>query len=230
MGSLVRFFVAAPPVSPMLAATFAVIVLVAATVLAMEPSRGQTVVLPVLVLQLFAAASGFGGPARRGYYDLLLTSGAGRGRVAVAHWLASVAPGVCSWFAVAALERVLIGSRGAVLASGTCAAMFLLSTLPWALSVNLPRFSASVGWLLVAVMGATLVPGPDLQRWDGALSGSGAIPASAAILVYPVAIVGHDLRLSDLPIVAPALVVGAAALGAACWWIARADFPLEASQ
>ena len=42
------------------------------------PVSTADVLSPLLTLQMFAAASGFDLPARRGHYDLLLTSGVDR--------------------------------------------------------------------------------------------------------------------------------------------------------
>ena len=73
--------------------------------------QGVKTVAPVLLLQLFAAASGFMVPARRGHYDLLLTRGDSRLAIAVVHWAMSILPGVLSWFVLAAIERMYGGNE-----------------------------------------------------------------------------------------------------------------------
>lgn len=227
MRCLLRFFAIAPPVPPMMVVTFAALVLIASVVLILDRDRGTAVVIPILVLQMFATASGFGGPARRGYYDLPLTGGAGRLRLGILHWLWSAGPGLGAWLAVAAAERGVGPTRGAVLASGTCVAMFLMSTLPWALSVNMPRFAPSIAWLLLAVTGATLFP-----EWTvAAVTADASLPASPiATIVYPVLLVGRDVSVAGAMHVVTALGAGTAAVAAACCWICRAGFPLESSQ
>ena len=66
--------------------TFVVIVAVGVTGYRARPSRSAGAMVPVLLLQLFAASSGFEVPARRGHYDLLLTSGHHRIWMALVHW------------------------------------------------------------------------------------------------------------------------------------------------
>ena len=67
---------------------------------------GQTLLLPILLLQTFAVSTGFMGYARRGHFDLLFTCGAGRVQVAAIYWLLSALPGVASWLALAVLEII----------------------------------------------------------------------------------------------------------------------------
>jgi hypothetical protein len=105
---------------------------------------------PVLLLQLFSASSGFQIPARRGYYDLLLTSGTPRWQIAVAHCLASITPGITSWICVGMLELAAShGTRMAFATGGTCIAFFLMSAIAWAMATSISRAPAAVGWLLV---------------------------------------------------------------------------------
>lgn len=78
----VRFFRVVPPVSRLMVASFGVLTVCAGAALVVGPDRAARVVLPTLVLQAFAVSVGFTAVARRGYYDVLLTSGAGRLRAA----------------------------------------------------------------------------------------------------------------------------------------------------
>ena len=215
----------------MVGATFVIVVLTATVVLVVDARRGTAVVTPILVLQLFAAASGFGGAARRGYFDLLFTSGHSRAGIAMAHWLGSIAPGVVSWLAVAVIEQLTsAGARHSVLATGTCAAMLVVSTLPWALCVNLPRFAASVGWILVGVSLASLTP-QGLTGWmPMERLAEGSVPAAAAFVLYPFILAGRQIGGPDLTTVLPAIAVAVTSMVLACWWIGHADYPLEASQ
>ena len=231
MFPLFRFFIVTPPVPSLMIATFAAIVAVATGVLALDPLRGEAAMAPVLVLQLFAAASGFSMPARRGHYDLLLTSGRSRLLSVLAHWVVSVSPGVAAWVIVGMIELVMSGgSAWSVFAPGTCAALALVSTLPWALSATLPRFAASVGWLLAVVTIAAVAPPGEVERWVRAASGGAEPIAAAVFLLYPLAVVGRELGPAGWTIVAPGLTAASIAMIVSCRGLARADFPLEAAQ
>ena len=86
--------------------TFLVVVAIGGIAIARVPSRSADLMRPVLLLQLFAASSGFEVPARRGHYDLLLTSGHRRIWVALVHWAISIAPGVLAWLLLALVDAV----------------------------------------------------------------------------------------------------------------------------
>ncbi len=232
MTYLLRFFVVAPPMPVSMVGAFAATVTVGAFVLLVGAGHGQAAVTPVLVLQLFATSSGFAMPARRGHYDLLLTRGEGRVRAALAHWMLSAAPGVASWLAVGLIELAASGvTRSAAFSTGACAALVLVSTLPWALSIGLPRFAASIGWLLVLVIATATAPADAAEIWLRDAQGGRETPMAAVVfLLYPLSVVGRDLGPSESLVVVPALTVAACAMLAACRWIARADFPLEAAQ
>ena len=92
---LARFFVVLRVVPPAMLGAFALVTAVGGAALVIDVDHGIRTVAPVLLLQLFAAASGFCIPARRGHYDLLFTSGESRLSIAVMHWVMSVLPGVC---------------------------------------------------------------------------------------------------------------------------------------
>jgi hypothetical protein len=198
--------------------TFAVVILVSAVAVARDPVRSTGAMVPVLLLQLFAASSGFGVPARRGHYDLLLTSGHRRVSMALVHWATSIAPGVIAWLALAVVEGVASGgTKRGLLTSGTVAAMGLVSTLPWAITVRLPRYSGGIGWLLALAISSSVWP--SMQSWS-----------VWTFLVYPAGLVGHELGVRDAVIAAPALVLAVGSMAAACRWVSRASVPLEAAQ
>jgi hypothetical protein len=229
---LVRFFLVVPPISPLMLRTFAMLVLLAGGIVSLDPSRGAAAVTPVIVLQLFASSSGFAIPARRGHYDLLLTGGEGRLRLAAVHWGFSVAPGIAAWLVVSAIEAVAGGGiRAAAFAGGTWAALFLVSTLPWAIGVALPRFAASIGWLLVLVAAEAAAPGAGADSWlRSAWTMPSPYTAALAFLLYPVSAIGRPLGWTEAVTVAPALGASALAVLAALGWVVRSDFPLEAAQ
>ena len=213
--ALLRFFRVMPPLPPLLAGcfVFVVIVFVVATLAGVASPGSATV--PVLFVQLFAASSGFGTPARRGHLDLLFTRGERRVMIAAAHWFCSTVPGVAAWLLIVILE---LSTRSPPVASttGTAAAMAVVSTLPWAITATLPRFSGAIGWLL-ALVTASVVPA------------SRGAPGWLRFLIYPADAVGRDVLVRPLDVV-PALAVAAVATLAAVVWIERVDIPLEAAQ
>lgn len=229
--SPLRFFRIVPTQPTLIVWTFLVVVCIGAVAIAREPSRSAGAMVPVLLLQLFAASSGFEVPARRGHYDLLLTSGRLRVWMALVHWMTSSAPGVVAWLLLAGTEAALSSQpRPALLASGTFAAMGLVSTLPWAITVRLPRFSGGIGWLLaLAISTWVLASGHVVGRTPEATAGSFIWPAWE-FLVYPVVFVGRELTLDEGLIAAPALIVSVASMVTACRWVSRASIPLEAAQ
>lgn len=187
--------------------------------------------VPVLLLQLFGAASGFDVPARRGHYDLLFTSGCGRVSMALVHWGTSVAPGIISWLVLVVVEQVASGNAASrLLASGTLAALGLVSTLPWAITVRLPRFSGGIGWLLALAISTSVSPATGISVSRSSVEVESLLSSAWSFLVYPPGLVGHELLLSDVVTIAPALVLASGAMVAACRWVSRASVPLEAAQ
>ena len=229
---LVRFFHVVPPVPSMMTGTFAVLTLASGIAIVTNAGAATGALVPVLLLQAFAASSGFTLPARRGHYDLLFTRGNSRTSIALVHWASSIATGVASWLILAVLEQVVtVGTRATLVASGSCAAVFLVSTLPWATSVALPRFSGGIGWLLLAVTLATTFSSPVLGDWDATSTRIEDLVWPAwSFFVYPVAAVGHRLTRAQLMAALPALTLAVCAMVVACRWIARRDVPLEAAQ
>jgi hypothetical protein len=222
MRRTIAFFRIVPPVPPLLTSTFLVVTAVSAVVVIVEPSRSTGALTAIGLLQMFSSASGFAGPARRGYYDLLLTRGDRRLYIALAQWLMSIAAGLACWLALAGAEAIAAGNVQQALAPGTVVAMVLVSTVPWATTVALPRFAAAVGWLLVMVLAATIAPGLSLQSSVWAVR-------AAAVLLMPASLVGVRFPAGAL-VVIPALTSAALAMGVAFWWINSVDVPLEAAQ
>ncbi len=229
---LARFFVVVPPMPLLMLATFAVVTAVAIIVILLDPSRSSGALTPILLLQLFACASGFEVPARRGHFDLLLTHGIPRRLIVLGHWCASAMPGLVAWLAAATVAEVRgPGSDASLFSIGTTCAMLFVSTIPWAITVRLPRFSGAIGWLLLLAMLSLLMPpfrGLDLVRmgttWQAWLATAGAF------LVFPPALVGQSLGGHDALIVVPGAIVSIAAMDAAVWSTGRRDIPLEAAQ
>jgi hypothetical protein len=229
---LLRFFRVVSPVASMMTGTFAVLTMISAIVIAVDPGRSAKALVPVLLLQAFAASSGFAFPARRGHYDLLLTRGSSRTLIALVHWAISIVPGVASWLVLILFELAASGgASGHLSASGTCAAIFLVSTLPWAVTIALPRFSGGIGWMLVAVTTATTLSSDVFTRWTVASTRIEALAWPVwSFLIYPLGAVGRHLDKAEAMAVAPALTFAVVTLVTACRWAARRDVPLEAAQ
>ena len=229
---LLRFFRAVPPVPRLMVATFGAVTIAGALVVVFETTRAGAALTPVLLLQLFAASSGFSVPARRGHYDLLLTNGETRLCVAAAHWLASVLPGVAAWLLLAATELVTThAAQASLLASGSVAAMILVSTIPWAITVSLPRFAGAIGWLLVLALVAIALARERALELSATLAGGRSwIETILALLLYPPLLVGESFAGPQIFVVLPALLLAGGAMGYAFSWIRRSDIPLEAAQ
>lgn len=235
MGSwtlLFRFYRLVAPV-PALVTRLALAVVAACAVLALvAPAVTTAPLASLLVLQIFAASSGVVGPARRGYYDPLLSRGIGRGQILWGHWLASASPGAGCWAVVALLDEwTTRGTDGPrALASGSLVALWLASSVPWAATVALPRFAAAIAWLVVLVTLLTTLPSGQASL-VAALDGDAAAPWAAVVaLVYPMGLVGRTLSSAQWAVVAPSLVLSMLAPVLAFVWFTRADIPLEASQ
>ena len=217
MRDLFRFFRVVPPVPSLTRATFVVVTGASIVAVCIDPSLTAGTLKAVLVLQLFAVSSGFLPHARRGHYDLLLTRADGRVAIALAHWAMSAAAGIASWLTLVIVEMFVARGRATVgLTSGSIAAVFVLSTAPWAITALLPRFSGAIGWLAVFALGAAL------HR---------SLPVAAPIinLVYPLGMIGEDVGSHLTGAMLP-LGVSVVSMAAALFWIRRASIPLEAAQ
>lgn len=231
MAWLIRFFRVVPPVPPLVVALFAITSGATSVLIVTDQSRATAALTPVLVLQIFAASSGFIVPARRGYYDLLLTRVGGRIRVLLMHWMASVIPGVSSVFVLACVEMVVTANaRPATLSSGTLAALWLVSCIPWAVTTVLLRFAGGLGW--VVVLAATMAfLSSNQSDFVRILETSEPSYSSAFVfLVYPMGLAGQHLTPSQLLTVGPGLGAATLAVAAVCAWLHRTDIRLEAAQ
>ena len=117
-----------------------------------------------------------------------------------------------------------------LLASGTLAALGLVSTLPWAITMRLPRFSGGIGWLLALAISTSVWPSASVSIGQSSPDVGSLLSSAWGFLVYPAGLVGHELRLTDLGAIAPALVLACGSMVAACRWVSRASVPLEAAQ
>jgi hypothetical protein len=230
---MMRFFAVVPPMPLLMIGAFGTVTAAIAVIIAFDPSRARDALTPILLLQVFACASGFDVPARRGHYDLLLTHTGSRRLVLFGHWLASSCPGVVCWLLLAAACRIAAGPEagGLLVSTGSAAAVCLVSTIPWAATTRLPRFSGAIGWLLTAATLALATPqifspGAEhsMKDWSSWMWTAGTV------LLYPPLLVGRDLHATEALLAVPGLLVAAGALALALWSAERRDIPLEAAQ
>lgn len=212
---LIRFFCVVPPVPPLMHGAFAASAVAAAVALGLQATDPYGALAPVFLLQALAASSGFAVPARRGHYDLLLTSGVSRLRIGIAHLAASILPGIVCWMVMTALEAITSGGfPGVSLASGTLAALVIVSALSWAATVPLPRLTGGMIWLLIFVAPV-----------DHAL-----FPATASVLLLPWTLVGANvLAFGAMPVATASAVVVTAVVGALTW-VCRTDITLQVAR
>jgi hypothetical protein len=227
-----RFFAVVPPMPLLMIGTFGVVTAVVMVMVVFDPSRAPQALTPILLLQLFACSSGFDVPARRGHYDLLLTHGGSRRLVLLGHWAASACPGVICWVALAAMCLIAVGrDGGGLFTTGSTAAVCLVSTIPWAATLRLPRFSGAIGWLLVVAVLSLVVPEafsigaqPSTSDWKSWLQAAGTM------LVYPPVLVGRNLEGAEALAALPGQIVAISALTIGIWSAQWRDIPLEAAQ
>jgi hypothetical protein len=157
-----RFFAAVSPPPPVLVAVLGVLAAGAIAIETISPGGSDWVLASLLLVQLFAVATGFFRHATRGYYDPILV-GSSRPRLAILHFAVSAAPGLAAWIVTGAAEAVAARSLAVpALRAPGWVAFFLVSALPWAAGVRAPRFAPAILWLLVTasllVSGALLPP------------------------------------------------------------------------
>jgi len=203
----VRYFHVVPVVPPLFSAAFAIAVGAGALRLMSDASAAADALTPVLLLQLFVASSGFKFAARRGYYDLLLTSGTPRWQIALAHCVVSIAPGIVSWMCIAAVELVATAGRNSVsFAPVTCAAFVGASLMAWSVAVFSSRTATAVLWLLV--MSIPVIPRA----------------------VSPVQLLGAPWSSSTRVVAGASCAAAAIGFVVAVVYIVRGPTPLEAAQ
>lgn len=216
---LITFFRVVPPVPPWMTGALAITVVVAGAFLAARMTGPGEALAPVFLLHTLAASSGFAVPAARGHYDLLLTAGESRLRIGLAHWSASIAPGVAAWLAVAAIEALVNwGFPRVSLSSGTVVAVWVMSTLSWGLNVPLPRMTVGIFWLLAAVLTHGLT-------WQASPLWGALLP-----LARPGTLIGADLAGSEVGAVLPAVLVATTAAAGGLLWIQRTDISLQVAR
>jgi hypothetical protein len=223
---LVAFFRAAPPVTRPIALCLWAVAGLGGVAMAAGLASGATVLTPLLVLHIFAASSGFGLAARRGHYDLVLTRGVSLTGLMIAHWLASIAPGLAAWLAVAVVER-LAQTQPTAMSSGSVIAFLLASSLPWALTTPFPRFAAAIGWLVLLVTSLALVPSGQLHLLEALHAPHPSALGALAVVAYPMGLLGVDALQLPAGTISPAMACALMAMLGALAWHGRTEVPLE---
>lgn len=228
---MLRFFCLVAPLPPLMAPAMLAAGLVAAIGAGVDPDRAAPALAPLLLLQMFAAASGFMVPARRGHYDLLLTGGFNRGATAAVHWAVSALPGVAVYLA-AVMTTLIVneGEAGAIHGPGAWLALALVSTVPWAATVALPRFTGAIAWL-VSISVVVAILDADAALLVRPLEHDVPLALAAGLLALnPVALVGVEKSPQAAVVMLPLVLLAAGSLMAATVWASRQDVPLEAPQ
>jgi hypothetical protein len=210
-----RYFRVVPPIPALMTSSFVVITLVGAFSIAFNGHGGAAAAIPVIVLQAFGASTGFSASARRGYFDLLLARGEPRARIAFAQWLTAIMPGMLSWASLVVVQTLVHGTaNNQLMASGTLMALLMASTIPWAVTVGLPRFSGAIGWLMLVCLKTV----------------SGIVwPDPVHDVVFPIDVIGKNVT-GRPSVLVPATLISLISLTIAVWWVHRTDIRLEAAQ
>lgn len=211
---VVRYFHVVPPVPRLMMLSFAVLTVAGGALTTLADTATAGTAIPIFTLQAFAASTGFAVLARRGYFDLLVVRGQPRMRIAIVQWMLAVIPGACCWAVLAVLYAVGEGGTNPFLQAGTIVSFVMVSTIPWAANVALPRFSGAIGWLLLVCL---------------ADSGGVVWPDSVHEVIFPIALLGASLQ-GRWEVLTIAVALSLASMTIALTWVHRADIRLEAAQ
>ena len=136
-----------------------------------------------LYLQMFAVSSGFMPSARAGHFDPLLGGLASRVRSTAAHWLLSSVPGLAAWVVLGSVEWLISESGGAVaFRTSSLAAIALVSTVAWILTLPFSRWAGAVMWTASLVTVASTQSGGELLQAASVVPRAGSEPEGLATL------------------------------------------------
>jgi hypothetical protein len=184
---LIRFFSIVRPWHPLAVGGLLAAAAVGGLLLAGGRIQALEALAPVVLLQTLAASSGFAGPARRGHYDFLIASGRKRLAIAGAHWAVSAAPGISAWLVLVLID--LVANGGAMLLSPEVVTRLMLaSTLPWAVTVPLPRLTGG----LAGIVFDRVTAGAAVAMVPTAVVAAVTVAAMAAAVVW--------IHRADLPL------------------------------
>jgi hypothetical protein len=226
-----QFFRVAQLHSPYMLMGLAAVGLFGAGALVIDPSQTRNALAPVLLLQVFAVSSGFLIPARRGYFDLLMTGGTTRLEIAIVHWMVSALPGAIVWIAVALVEVAAShGARASALSGSSLVAFVAVSMIGWAVTIGLPRLSGGVIWLVMLFLALAGSPAWRAAVITGAEGRGGQWDLGLLCAICPFLLIGSAPELSHPGVLVPVLAAAFVTFGAAVVWIVQADIALEAAQ
>lgn len=155
-----------------------------------------------LLLQMFAASTGYRDRLRRGHFDPVLVGRASHWRIAAAHWVVSAGLGVAVWVVLTLIEVIVRPRQWPnSLAPAEIATLLYISTAAWAITLPLPRYTGALAWLLLlivllaaeqlAAMRVTFNPAPD--TWTEALGSASRVFVFPFLLVFDPAAAGARL-------------------------------------
>ena len=229
----VRYFHVVSPQPRFVPMGLALVVVLGGWLLRANPADVGAPFVPLLFLQMFASSSEFNAPASRGYFDALLVSGWSRPAVAASHWVAAVLPGVTAWAALGSLELAMADPQHAIgFEPRSLVALLLVSTIPWALTLPLPRFSGGLLWtvlMLVLIMtrSGTTFLGNAVAATEGAPPGDLATVA-AALAACPLLFLSSSaasVSASAFVLVTDAALAVLAFAGGVAY-VARREYPM----
>jgi hypothetical protein len=182
------FFAAVSPPAPVLVAVLGILAAGAIVIETISAGGSDWVLASILLVQLFAVATGFFRHATRGYYDPILL-GSSRPRVAIAHFAVSAAPGLAAWIVTGGAEAVAARSLAVpALRAPGWVALLLASALPWAAGVRAPRFAPAILWLLVTaslLVSGVLLPPLTAIHSDPGWAARHALRSIGVALAFP---------------------------------------------
>ena len=172
------------------------ILLVSVVTLSLDPREMDAGLGMILFAQMFLASTGFVSRARQGHFDPLLTRSSARMRIAGAHWMASVGPGMAAWGILTAIAAFTGTADVASAVGGSrAAALLIVSTLAWAVGFWLPRGAAGMLWMAL-LMGLVLQRAELLAVPGGSGSFMTVVVHTATLIVCPFLLLGKHPPLA----------------------------------
>ncbi len=230
--SSVRYFLTVSPHPWSVWLICAAVVAIGGWTVYLDPAGVESPLASLLLVQMFAAATGFCGPASRGRYDPLLVSGRPWSRIVLAHWVASCLPGWLAWLLVGIVELAVDpGKLPLAFQPRGMTALVLVSAFTWSLTVRLSRFTGGVVWCGALFLSVGL---RESFIWVAEAVTKARAPHDIAdfirsVVVHaavPFALLERRPPGFEGALVAVLLALVAAALGVAILYLARRDFPL----
>lgn len=222
---LVRFFFLVTPRQN--AVVFAVLAVGALALDLVGTVDHSAILVCILFLQMFACSCGYVTHGSRGYYDPVLTAGAPRWRVGLAHLAAAAAPGVLAWLVVGIWSASRGGPESDLgLRPASVVFLLLVSIVSWAITLRLPTMVGAALWTFLSI--ATVVSSEFLRilaRSFKDSEGLRAEPWRALLSGLLVPTFSFSAPWPPLHIAAFALI-SLVALGLGLLFIARRDLPL----